>query len=178
MKHPLVYQLYRLRFTILYTLLIPAVNMVLVNAPVFTLANDVFFTPASIVVGFVYVARDFAQNEIGRSRIFIAMAIAAFITYHLADPALAAASLVAFALGELTDWLVYNLSKRPLSQRILISSAIAVPVDTVVILIGFSYARPGMLPVNISNFLVSFCACMLAAVLVSLAIRRAEKRKK
>ena len=165
-----------LKYSIFYTLLIPAVNMVLVNAPIYKLANDVFFTPASFVAGLVYVVRDFAQNEIGRARIFVAMGIAAFITYRLADPALAVASVTAFALGEITDWLVYNLSKRPLSQRVLISSAIAVPVDIVVVLIGFGFARPGMLPLNMGNMLVMFICCMASALAISLLMRRIEKR--
>ncbi|MFZ2620294.1 MAG: hypothetical protein WAX89_05410 [Alphaproteobacteria bacterium] len=164
------------RFTILYTLLIPLVNMVLVFAPIYTLAPDVFFTPASFVAGLVYVLRDFAQNEIGRKNIFIAMAVAAFITYHLADPILAMASVAAFVFGEITDWLVYNLTHAPLSRRVLISSAIAVPVDIITVLIGFGYVRPGMMPLNIGNMLVMFMCAMAAAVLVSFFMRRHEKR--
>lgn len=178
MKHPLVNALNKLKFTILYTLSIPAVNITLVNAPIYQLANDVFFTPASFVAGLVYVVRDFAQGEIGRKRIFVAMAVAAFITYHLADPVLALASVAAFALGELTDWMVYTFSKRPMSQRVLISSAIAVPVDIVVVLVGFGIVRPGMLPLNIGNMLVMFVCCMVSALIISLILRRFEKRKK
>ncbi|MGE3769408.1 MAG: VUT family protein [Bdellovibrionales bacterium] len=170
-------QLVGLKFTILYVLLIPATGMVLMYVPVYNIAPEVYFTPASFVAGLVYVIRDFAQNEIGRKRIFLAMGLAAFISYHLAAPALAIASVTAFALGELTDWAVYSFSKRPLSQRVLISSAIAVPVDTIVVLVGFGFARPGMLPLNMGNFTIMFTCCMVSALLISLVLRRFEKGK-
>ena len=40
----------------------------------------------------------------------------------------------AFAISELADWLVYSFTKRPFAQRILLSSVLATPIDTVVFL--------------------------------------------
>jgi uncharacterized PurR-regulated membrane protein YhhQ (DUF165 family) len=80
-------------------------------------------------VGLVFVLRDYAQREIGHS-VLIATAIAGVATYLMVDPVIAIASIVAFTVSELTDWSVYSFWKRPLQQRILISSLIAVPLDT------------------------------------------------
>ena len=42
--------------------------------------------------------------------------------------------MAAFAISEVTDWMIYSFTKRPLSQRILFSSVLATPVDRVVFL--------------------------------------------
>jgi uncharacterized PurR-regulated membrane protein YhhQ (DUF165 family) len=84
---------------------------------------------ANIIVGFVFVLRDYAQREIGH-KILLATLLAGLPVWWLAGPGLALASLTAFALSEMTDWAVYSFTKRPLQARILLSSLIAVPVDT------------------------------------------------
>jgi queuosine precursor transporter len=60
----------------------------------------------------------------------LATLLAGIPVYLLAGPGLAAASLIAFALSEMTDWGVYSFTKRPLQSRILLSSLFAIPVDT------------------------------------------------
>jgi queuosine precursor transporter len=84
---------------------------------------------ANVIVGFVFVLRDYAQREIGH-KVLLATLLAGIPVYYLAGPGLAAASLIAFALSEMTDWGVYSFTKRPLQSRILMSSVLAVPVDT------------------------------------------------
>jgi queuosine precursor transporter len=85
---------------------------------------------ANVIVGFVFVLRDYAQREIGH-KVLLATVLAGIPVYLLAGPGLAAASLIAFALSEMTDWGVYSFTKRPLQSRILLSSLFAIPVDTV-----------------------------------------------
>ena len=84
---------------------------------------------ANVIVGFVFVLRDYAQREIGH-KVLLATAFAGLPVYLLAGPGLAAASLIAFALSEMTDWTVYSFTRRPLQNRILLSSLFSVPVDT------------------------------------------------
>jgi queuosine precursor transporter len=84
---------------------------------------------ANVIVGFVFVLRDYAQREIGH-KVLLATLLAGLPVWYLAGPGLAFASLAAFALSEMTDWGVYSFTKRPLQDRILVSSLIAVPVDT------------------------------------------------
>lgn len=86
---------------------------------------------ANLVVGLVFVLRDYAQREIGH-KVLIATLIAGLITYSMVDPTIAVASITAFVLSEMADWAIYSFTKRPLQSRILISSLVAVPLDTVV----------------------------------------------
>ena len=94
--------------------------------------------PASVVVGFVLILRDLAQRDVGHF-VLIAMLAAGLITYVMVDPFIAFASVAAFLVSETADWLVYTLTRRPLRDRILASSAISSPLDSVVFLglVGF-----------------------------------------
>jgi queuosine precursor transporter len=84
---------------------------------------------ANVIVGFVFVLRDYAQREIGH-KVLLLTALAGIPVYYFAGPGLAIASMVAFMLSEMTDWAVYTFTKRPLQSRIILSSLFAVPVDT------------------------------------------------
>jgi queuosine precursor transporter len=84
---------------------------------------------ANVIVGIVFVLRDYAQREIGH-KVLLATLFAGLPVWYFAGPGLALASLTAFALSEGADWAVYSFTRRPLQNRILISSLIAVPIDT------------------------------------------------
>jgi preprotein translocase subunit Sec61beta len=99
------------------------------------------FYIANLVVGFVFVFRDYAQREIGHS-ILVATAAAGLITYVMVDQAIALASIFAFIASELADWAIYSFTRRPLQQRILISSLVAVPLDTLVFQYLAQYLTP------------------------------------
>lgn len=94
--------------------------------------------PASLVVGFVLILRDMAQREVGHY-VLIAMLAAGVVTYVMVDPFIAVASVSAFLVSETADWIVYTVTRRPLRDRILASSAVSSPLDSVVFLglIGF-----------------------------------------
>jgi queuosine precursor transporter len=94
--------------------------------------------PASLIVGFVLILRDMAQREVGHY-VLIAMLVAGVITYVMVDPFIALASVSAFLVSETADWIVYTVTRRPLRDRILASSAVSSPLDSVVFLelIGF-----------------------------------------
>ena len=94
--------------------------------------------PASLIVGFVLILRDMSQREVGHY-VLIAMLAAGVITYVMVDPFIAIASVSAFLVSETADWIVYTVTKRPLRDRILASSAVSSPLDSVVFLglIGF-----------------------------------------
>jgi queuosine precursor transporter len=84
---------------------------------------------ANVIVGFVFVLRDYVQREIGH-KVILATMFAGLPVWYFAGPGLAFASLTAFTLSEMTDWGVYSFTRRPLQNRILISSLISVPIDT------------------------------------------------
>lgn len=123
-------------WTLSYVISILAVNWLfapsqLVEGVTFwkTAWGDLFL--ANLIVGAVFVLRDYAQREIGH-RILIATVLAGVLTYFMVDPAIAVASLVAFVISETADWSVFSFWKKSVQSRILVSSMIAVPLDTVV----------------------------------------------
>ena len=89
------------------------------------------WTPANIIVGFVFILRDMAQRQLGH-KVMLATATAGAITYFTVDPTVALASVTAFLISETADWAVYSFTKRPLAERILWSSALSAPLDTLV----------------------------------------------
>ena len=133
----------------LYVAAIVAVNwMFTAIAPWSTPLGDLYL--ANVVVGFIFVLRDYAQREVGHYILF-ATALAGVLTWFMVDPAIAAASITAFILSETADWGVYSFLRRPLSQRILISSMIAVPLDT----LAFQYLAGYLTPAAFATEIVS-----------------------
>jgi len=108
--------------------------------------------PSSVAVGLVFVLRDFAQREIGH-RVLLAMAVGLVLSYSLASMALAVASALAFALSEGTEWLVYTVTKRPFSQRVLFSVLACAPLDSglFLYLIG-AFSISGVVVMTASKF--------------------------
>ena len=145
------------KYTGFYILSVVLVSIGFVYIPMISLFGEMF-PPMTLVVGAIFILRDYAQREIGH-KILGAMLIGAVLSYFMADPYIAVASLVAFIISEVVDWSVYTFTKKPLAQRILISSAISTPIDSLIFLqmIG-SFTTTG--------FLVMTIAKMLAALLV------------
>ena len=79
--------------------------------------------------GLVFVLRDMVQTRFGHGAI-IAMLVALVLSYVTSDPTIALASATAFAVSECIDWLVFTITKRPLHDRLWLSSALSIPVDT------------------------------------------------
>jgi uncharacterized PurR-regulated membrane protein YhhQ (DUF165 family) len=154
-----------------YVSLIPLVNWLFTFAPSIPVFPGFAFSPISILVGLVFVVRDFAQRAIGHG-IFAAMAAALVATLLLAGPELALASGVAFALAELIDWAVYTFTRRPLWQRIWISSAASVPVDTILFQAIASLAIPGFLTAG--NVISWTVGKLIGAAIVAEAVRRRD----
>jgi uncharacterized PurR-regulated membrane protein YhhQ (DUF165 family) len=130
--------LFSFRFTLLYVALIVAVNYGFSVVPLLKLPDGTMWPPMSLVVGFIFVVRDFAQREIGH-KVLLAMLVGAALSYVMADPYVAIASAAAFLVSEVADWLVYSLTKRPLSQRIIYSSLLSAPLDSAVFLFAIQH---------------------------------------
>lgn len=111
---------------------------------------------ASFIVGFIFVARDFAQRAIGHY-VLLAMLGGTGLSYVMADPFVAKASLTAFLISELVDWAVYSFTNRPFHQRILYSSALGTPVDSIVFLamVGF-FSWPAVVFMTIAKMVGAF----------------------
>lgn len=144
------------RFTALYIALIVAVNYGFTVVPLVELPGGVMWPPMSLLVGFVFIVRDFAQREIGHKVLF-AMAAGMALSYVMADPFVALWSAAAFLVSELADWAVYTFTKRPLSERVLYSSVIGAPVDSAVFLGGLGIASGvGVATMSASKLLGAF----------------------
>lgn len=157
----------RYKSTLLYVLLIVAVNYGFSAVPLVKLPDGTLWPPMSLAVGFIFVLRDFAQREIGH-KVLLAMLTGAALSYVMAAPYVAIASAAAFLVSELVDWLVYSLTKRPLSQRILTSSLLATPIDSAVFLFGIgAFSWVGLLAMTASK--------LIGAAIVWWLIRRREE---
>jgi hypothetical protein len=172
----------------IYVALIPFLNWSFgvipeaqIVAPGGDYAPGIALHPMTMVTGMVFVIRDFVQREMGH-RVLILMAIAVAWSFFYSWPVIALASGIAFAVSEMVDWMVYTFTKYRLSTRILISSALATPVDTTVFLYGADLAKQmelGLEPGNSLhplNWIVFVIGKMVGAVIVSYVIRRREDK--
>ena len=119
-------------WTIAYVALIVLINIGFSVVPLVPVFGEMF-PPLSLAVGLIFVARDYAQREIGH-KVIIAMLVAGVLSYIMASPLVAVASLAAFLVSEFADWGVYTWIKKPFAERILISSAVSTPLDSAVFL--------------------------------------------
>lgn len=132
--------------------------------PMIPLPGGEMFAPMSLLVGFVFVLRDFAQRDLGH-KVFIPMTIGLVLSYLLADPFVAFASAVAFVISELVDWAVYTYSGNPIKERILISSAVSTPADSAVFMLMLGFF-------NWYGFVVMVVSKMLGALAVYYMLKR------
>lgn len=102
--------------------------------------------------------RDFAQRQIGH-KVLVGMAIGSLLSYVMADPYVATASVLAFGIAELADWALYTVTKRPFKDRVLLSSIVSTPIDTLVFLFVISGLTTG-------TFVLMVLSKMVAAVAV------------
>lgn len=160
---------------------IPTVDLTQALGPVFGTAHEIVFNPLTMATGMVFVVRDFVQREMGH-RVLILMALAIAWSYYYSWWVIAVASATAFAISETVDWLLFTFTKYRLSTRILLSSALAAPVDTTVFLYGADLAQvmnnaaePGS-QFNVPNWIFFVLGKMVGAVIVSWMIRRREDR--
>jgi hypothetical protein len=143
--------------------------------------NPVIFNPLTMLTGLVFVVRDFVQREMGH-RVLILMALAIAWSFYYSWPVIALASGLAFAISEAADWALYTFTRYRLSTRILISSAVAAPIDTTVFLYGADLARhmelgePLGSQLNPANWTLFILGKMVGAVIVSWMIRQREER--
>ncbi|KCZ52977.1 hypothetical protein [Hyphomonas pacifica] len=175
-------------WALVYVALIPFLNWSFGVIPEFQVVqptgqgmfgSGVSLHPMTMVTGMVFVVRDFVQREMGH-RVLLVMAMAVAWSFYYAWPVIALASGIAFAISEGVDWLLFTFSKYRLSTRILLSSALAAPVDTTVFLYGADLAKQielGAAPGNslhLWNWIVFVIGKMVGAVIVSAIIRRRE----
>jgi uncharacterized PurR-regulated membrane protein YhhQ (DUF165 family) len=148
----------RFKFVIGYLLSIVIVNFSFSVLPMIDLPFDQSIPIGTLLVGFIFVIRDYAQKEVG-NWVYCAMFAGVVLSYIMADPFVAVASAIAFGISELIDALVYTYTNKPMKDRILISSAASTPVDSAVFLLILGFF-------NWFGFLVMVLVKMIGAVTV------------
>lgn len=151
-----------------YILSIVVVNWLFIALPIIETPLGVW-PPASLIVGFVLILRDLAQRQVGHY-VLLAMLTAGAITYVMVDPAVAVASVAAFLVSETADWIVYTVTKRPLRDRILASSAVSAPLDSAVFLGMIGILSP-------ASFILQSLSKLAGAILVWLILQRRAGRR-
>lgn len=131
------------------------------------------FQPLAIVTGLVLVARDFAQREL-KHWIWGAMVVGLLLSSLTSWITVVVASGLAFLISETVDWAVYTFSKRPLSQRIMLSSCASAPLDQVVFIGLASLVVPGIFAWG--TIITGIASKLLGAWVVSQIVAAQEKR--
>lgn len=120
--------------------------------------------PVALLVGLVFVFRDFAQRQV-QHKVLYATLIGIGISYLMAEPKVAYASAVAFAVSELLDWLIYTALRRPFEERIIFSSLVSTPIDSWVFLGMIGLASP-------ASIMLMTASKMVASVFIAYGYRQ------
>jgi hypothetical protein len=164
------------RWTALYVGLMPVINWAFAGISTIPIPEDFgggSWHPFTVITGLVLVIRDFAQREI-KHWIFAAMLIGLALSTLTAWPVIVVASGVAFLISETADWAVYTFSKRPLSQRIMISSTISAPIDQLLFIYLASLVVPGIFAWG--SIVTGIISKLVGAYFVSRMVAAQERR--
>lgn len=155
-------------WTLLYVAAIPATNWMFGYVGVQAIpGTDQVWHPLAVLVGLWLVLRDFAHQELGDRWIMAPIAVGMALSYALASPRIATASAIAFAASELVDYAVFRWTRRPLSTRIMLSSAASVPIDSALFyVIAFGWSALNSLSLG-----VMITAKMAGAVVAAAMLR-------
>ncbi len=163
-------------WTALYVALMPLINWSFAAVPTATIPDNLGggeFQPLAIVTGLVLVARDFAQREI-RNWVLAAMLVGLALSTLTSWITIVLASGAAFLISETVDWAVYTFVKRPLSQRVMLSSALSAPLDQVVFIYLASFVVPGIFAWG--TIMTGIVSKLLGAAIVAAVLARQERQ--
>ena len=168
----MVKNLIKYKYSLLYFGAIVAVSALFNYAPLFVdLGNGASFSLWALVVGFWFVLRDFSQREL-KHYVLLPMGLGVIIA-ALMNQALALATVVSSTVSELTDWALYSFSKQPFHRRILISSLISCPIDSIVFFAAFDFFQviPGVSVFNWLSILAASASKLVAALIIFWRVR-------
>jgi uncharacterized PurR-regulated membrane protein YhhQ (DUF165 family) len=164
------------RWTALYVGLMPLINWSFAAVPTFAIPEYLgggAFQPLAIVTGLVLVVRDFTQREI-KHWVWGAMIVGLALSTLTSWITIVVASGAAFLISESVDWAVYTFSKRPLSQRIMISSLASAPLDQVVFIWLASFVVPDIFAWG--TVLTGIASKLIGAWVVSQIVAAQERK--
>lgn len=92
-------------------------------------------TAGTVAAGATFTLRDDIDDRAGRAWVFALIAVGGLVSWAVADPFLARASVAAFMLAEVADWLVYQpLRRRHWDLAVWGSGLVGAVVDSLIFL--------------------------------------------
>lgn len=161
-------KIFKYKATLCYIAFVVLINIFYVHMPYWSIAGSPFST-GDMIVGAIYIFRDFAQREI-KHKVLLAMFVAGIISYFLASPAMAIASICAFTVAELMDWSIFTFTKKTLSKRLLLSAAISAPIDSIVFMAIYK-------PLTLLNVVMLSASKILGVFIIWYVWRYREKKR-
>ena len=111
-------------------------------------------TAGTYAAGFALVARDFIHDANGLRGVWVSIAIGTALSFLLADPFIAAASGIAFAVSEVADTAVYSpLRRKHWRSAVVGSSLVGAVIDTALFL-GIAFGAAAITPSAMAGQLV------------------------
>lgn len=132
-------------------------------------------TAGTYFAGFALLARDFVQSLGGIRWVIAGIGIGAVLSWLLASPAIAVASVLAFAVAELVDLIVFTVvRRRGFVRAAALSNVVSAPLDSLVFLAvaGFPITWSIMAGQIIGKLLWATALPLLVFVAVRYAISR------
>lgn len=127
-----------------YALTIPAANWMIGNVGTFCVPDGPCLIPLGfglmapsgvLMIGLALVLRDAVHEWLGARAALYAIGVGAILSYLLADPFIAVASLIAFGVSELSDFAVYSkIRQRSRELGILVSGIVGSVIDSALFL--------------------------------------------
>jgi queuosine precursor transporter len=149
-----------------YMVTVAVINVGFAELPMWPLPDGGQLPAMAVVAGAVFVVRDYVQQRIGHW-VLAVMAAGLALSWWLASPAVALASGVAFMASEVIDWAVFSTVRTSMMRRVVVSSVVAVPVDTVVFL-GVAFGMDQVSPLSV----IAMSAAKMLPAFAAVAMRR------
>lgn len=150
---------------LVYVGAIVAANVLTFHLGLVPVGFGLVVTAGTYAAGFALLARDFVHRYAGLPWVFAGIAFGIVLSWLLASPAIALASVVAFGVAELADLVVFvKVRPKGFVRAALISNVVSAPIDTVLFLwiAGF--------PLTFESIVGQLVGKILWATIVPLAI--------
>ena len=161
-----------------YIATIPAANWMIGNVGTFCVPDGPCMIPVGfgmtapsgvLMVGAALVLRDQVQEHLGTRWSLGGILFGAILSYLLADPFIALASIVAFGISELVDFAAYTyLRKRGRALAVAVSGLVGAVMDS----IAFLYIAFGSLAYVEGQIFGKLVISLLAAAAIKYAVDR------
>ncbi len=121
---------------VVYVAAVVLANIVTDRMGLVTVGFGLYVTAGTYAAGFALLARDFVHRYGNRWIAITAVLVGGGVSWLMASPALAMASVVAFLAAEFTDLAVYEPLRRTKGfvRAALVSNVVSAPVDTLLFL--------------------------------------------